>query len=949
MKKHPRHQASVQRDLLRLRETWGEMLCLSSPGSPTKRSYRAVLEVTPINLSLKAEDEQEALIERFAALIKSLSFPLQILVRNRRQDLTPYIQHLLAHPEGEGPHPSTWYALAHSQAELLQKIVAERTLIERHVYLIIPASQGAGRVRRRSGVPVLFGPRRAQRLAQTREQARQELALRAEALTQQLASCGLTSHRLNNADLARLYYQCLTPDRANAHPLSDTILSSVGRPSRVQRRSQSLPHDHVVRPVDSRNHVAPSTALAAAAPSQTPSAVPPAQREDALSPPLPDLLQLVDLLAPECIEITPDSLRIGQEYACGIAVTACPREVSFDGWLAPLFLHDDVLDISFHYHPQDTAAMKRQLQRNRAGHVSGRRFNRREGRADDPDELVAEEDLTRLLDDLARHRERVFDLGFYLLLRARSREALAERVERLYSVLALLSLDAATHPTTFEQAEVFQACLPQARDEVLRTFTLDSTTLATMFPFQSNSLSMPGGVLVGMSETHEPVLLNPWDSSLENPHLFIGGVTGSGKSYLGKVLVERDLLLNWQRGDQCVVIDPDLEYQQLAEALGGTVVRLAPGSAQHLNPFDLLPPRCAFGTYLVEASKGDRLAEKIQDLHAMLDIILAEEVTASASGSGMLTKREKGLIDRALYETYLRVGISGDPRTHNRRPPLLHDLSAILKSGTCGPDETDLSGRLSRYVSGSLSSLFSDVTSVDLASQLVVWDIRDMRGELRPLAISLIADRVWTQALYDSQRPRALYIDEAASLIEHPAGGHFLATLSRRARKRYLRLVTMTQNPEHFVQDPWGSVVASNAAIKVLKAQDATSAAAVAERFHLTPSEQQRLITFGRQEALVLAGGKRVTITIQASQREHALITTNPVERAAYLHTALTTNTIGPADAHPLTSTEALERDISNQGSVPLPALEEQEEAAQAMNTTTHSQRQSGYKRKTQR
>jgi hypothetical protein len=264
----------------------------------------------------------------------------------------------------------------------------------------------------------------------------------------------------------------------------------------------------------------------------------------------------------------------------------------------------------------------------------------------------------------------------------------------------------------------------------------------------------------------------------------------------------------------------------------------------------------------------------------MLDIILADDVTVSSSGGGMLTKREKGLLDRALYETYRMVGITGDPRTHQRHPPLLYQLYELLKSGLCGPDETDLAGRLSRYVSGSLSSLFSDVTSVDLASHLVVWDIRDMRSELRPLAISLIADRVWTQALYDSRRPRALYIDEAASLIEHPAGGHFLATLSRRARKRYLRLVTMTQNPEQFVQDPWGSVVASNAAIKVLKTQDATSAAAVAERFHLTRSEQQRLITFGRQEALVLAGGKRVTITIQASECEHALITTNPVERA---------------------------------------------------------------------
>ncbi len=867
--KPAREQPGVQRDIVRLRETKGGMLCLYAPGSPTRRSYRAVLDVSPINLSLKAEDEQEAIIERFGALIKSLSFPVQILVRNQRLDLAPYIRHLLAQPGAGGQHPPTWYALAQSVAELLQKIAAQRTLIERHVYVIIPVSQGTGGSRRRSGFPTLFGKRRAQRMGETEEQARQELVLRAEAFTQQLASCGLTCHRLHNTELARLFYSCLTPERALAHPLSDKLWSAVGRPTRLKRGEARPPRSQSVLTGGSEHHREASSVVDENA-----------QR----SLPLPDLLHLVDLLAPECIEVTPDALRIGQEYACGVAVTACPREVSFDGWLAPLLLHDEVMDISFHYHPQDTAAMKRQLARNRAGHASGRRFNRREGRADDPDALVAEEDINRLLDDLAHLKERVFDLGFYMLLRANSREALAERVERLYSVLGLLSLDAAAHPATFEQVEVLQSCLPQVRDDLLRTCTLDSTTLATMFPFLTNSLMMPGGALVGVSETHEPVLLNPWDASLENPHLFIGGVTGSGKSYLGKLLVERDLLLNWQRGNQCFVIDPDLEYHQLAEALGGTVVRLAPGSAQRLNPFDLLPPRCDFRTYLVEASKGDRLAEKIQDLHAMLDIILAEDVSASSSGGGMLTKREKGLLDRVLYETYRRVGISGDPRTHHCQPPLLHQLYELLKSGICGPDETDLSGRLYRYVSGSLSSLFSDVTSVDLASNLVVWDIRDMRSELRPLAISLIADRVWTQALYDSQRPRALYIDEAAQLIEHPAGGHFLATLSRRARKRYLRLVTMTQNPEQFVQDPWGSVVASNAAIKVLKTQDATSAAAVAERFHLTRSEQQRLITFSRQEALVLAGGKRVTITIQASQREHALITTNPVERAEHIN-----------------------------------------------------------------
>jgi hypothetical protein len=857
-------QTSVQHDLLSLRETSGDMLCLYAPASPTRRSYRAVLEVAPINLSLKGEEEQEAIIERFGALIRSLSYPLQVLVRNQRLDLSPYIERLLAPSGGGRPSTPTWFALAASLADLLRRIAAERTLIERHVYLIVPADLHAGRPRHRRSVP-LFSRRRGQCQSETRELARQELALRTEALGQQLVSCGLTCRRLHNDELARLYYGCLTPERAIAHPLPAELLTAVGRPSHVSRRSSKIAHQEpILLPGSEYQWGSSSRALDYT------------QR----SIPTPNLLHLIDLLAPECIEVNPDVLRVGQEYICGLAVTACPREVSFDGWLAPLVLHDDVFDLTFHYHPQDTASMKRQLARNRAGHASGRLFNRREGRADDPDALVAEEDLSRLLDDLARSRERVFDLGFYLLVRANSREALIDRVERLYSVLGLLSLDSVTHATTFEQVEALQSCLPQARDALLRTTTLDSTTLGTMFPFLSNSLIMPDGILMGISETHEPVLLNPWDGSLENPHLFIGGVTGSGKSYLGKLLVERDLLQHGKRGLQSFVIDPDLEYQHLCEALGGTVVRLAPGSVHRLNPFDLLPPRCDFQTYLAQAGGGDRLAEKILDLHAMLDILLAEDASPAVPGSGMLSKREKGLLDRALYEAYLQEGITSDPRTYHRPPPLLCDLYDILKSGRCGPDETDLAGRLSRYVSGSLSSLFSDFTSVDLGSHLVVWDIREMRGELRPLAIALIADRVWTQALYDSRTPRALYIDEAASLIEHPAGGQFLATLSRRARKRYLRLVTMTQNPEQFVQDPWGSVVAANAAIKVLKTQDATSAAAVGERFHLTRSEQQRLLTFGSHEALVLAGGKRVIISIPASPREHALITTNPVERA---------------------------------------------------------------------
>ncbi len=874
--------SSVQEAFVSLRDISGDLLCLHSAASPSTWTYRAVLEVSALNLALKAEEEQEAIVEGYRTFLKGLTFPLQVLVRNQRLDLRTAIEHVSEHASRSGQMPGLvattatvggWSELAASFAEFMQTLASQRTLIERHFYVIIPLAAEYGTVHTSSFFrrPPFGRNTRRQVNATRREHARQELHVRAEMVTQHLSSLGLHCRRLQGAELAILYHRCLTPERALQHPLTNATLSGVGRPSKVKTRRSvpALPPSST----GTGSPASPSTCADASA-----SSLLTHQDEDSLPPvPVPDLLHLADLLAPASVEVFRDALCIENEYVRGIAITAFPREVSFGGWLAPLLFHDDIADLVFHLHPQDSSAMLRQLKRRRAGYVSVRHFNQRQGRLDDPEMDVAQADVTTLLGQVASGEERIFDLGFYILVRAADRHTLDERTERMMAVLNMLLLDAAAHPTTFEHVQAFRSFLPEARDELMRTCTLDTTSLATAFPFLSNSLSMPGGVLMGMTDTGEPVLLNAWDETLENPHTFIGGVTGAGKSYLGKLLIERDLLLHGPQAQHCYVIDPDQEYTPLAQALGGSVVRIAPGSTHHLNPFDLLPAGCDFPTYLHEATRGDRLAEKVQDMQALFDILLADYVP---SGSTPLSKREKGLLDRALYETYRKVGITPDPRTHYHAPPLLRDLYEVLKSGVCGTDDYDLTARLYRYVSGSLSGLFADQTDIDLTSHLVVWDIRDMRSELRPVGIFLIADCVWTQVIYNSHVPRSLYIDEAASLLEHPEGGHFLANLSRRARKRYLRVVTMTQNPERFVQDEWGGVVAANAAIKILKMQDRTSVSAVSERFHLTHGEQQRLLTFGKHEALVLAGDKRVIVTIQASAREHALITTNPVELA---------------------------------------------------------------------
>ena len=862
----------MQEEFVRLREVAHTVLCLTSASGPTKREYRAILEVSSTNYTLKSEEEQDLIIAGYRAFLKALAFPIQILVRSQHLDLSPYVQHLRDTSATPALDPM-WRDLADSHAQFVQELAARRTLLEHRFYLILPSDQGPGT--KQAPFSRLLSPggkrRRARLTAETLEKAQQQLDLRAEVVMQQLAALGLHCRRLAGEELIALYYSCLTPERAIHYPLPTQAAAAVGRPIQVKERQQVNTPPALRSPGASQESSKAAHSSAAFPPLSHSSGK--RQPPPRASVPLPDLLHLADLLAPASVEVTRESIRLEDEYARGIAVTNFPREVS-PGWLAPLLLHDEITEIVFHVHPQDNASMLRQLLRRKNEYQSSRRVNERRGRMEDPEMQVAEQDVDALISQLASGEERVFDVGFYVIVRASDRRSLDERTDRMMAVLRNLFLLA--RPTTLEHVPAFRSFLPEARDELLRTFTLDGSSLATAFPFISNSLYMPTGVLVGITPNGEPVVIDEWDESLDNPHEFCGAITGAGKSYLYKIRIMRELLQHRTQGLQVVVIDPEKEYEDLCLALGGDYVRLAPGSEQHLNPFDLLPQGTNINAYVADRSRGDRLADKVHALHALFDIMLSDR---GPGGVSTLTAREKGLLDRAIYETYRKVGITADPRTHDRQVPLVRDLYDVLRSNVCGKDEYGLADRLYRYVHGSLAGPFQAPTDVALDSHLVVFDIRDMSGELRPIGVFLITDFVWTQVLH-SYRPRKLYIDEAWSLIQHPEGGRFLANLARRARKRYLALVTITQNPELFANDEWGSVVAANAATKVLKKQDRTSADAITSRFQLTGGERQRLLTFGKHEALLLSGGKRVIIHIEASPLEHRLATTDPRELA---------------------------------------------------------------------
>ncbi len=873
--------ASVQQHYVHVREVLGDVLCVKSAISPTRRVYRAVLEVPTLNFLLKAEEEQDAIIERYRSLLKSLTFPIQIIIRNERLDLRPYIARIHSQMP-QGTEGGAWPGLAQELGAMLEKLGSSRTLVERHCYIVVPAPDLPPLTGKR-----FFRPRKHKiHQAELLMRSLQDLTIRVDIIQQQLSALGLRAARLNGSNLANLYYRCLTPERAIQHPLQHQHIAVIGRMPQVKRTRTISPH---LSPQAAAPHLVPEPSASPQIIDDSPGAGERSAKrhsrrgradrarghlEQSSGLPPFDMLRFADLLAPGSVEEFRDAVYINGEWVRGIAITAFPREVSMGAWLAPLLMHDELLETVFHIHPQPQAQVLRALKRRRTGYASTRGFNRRQGRSDDPEMNVAENDVVRFMSKLASGDERAFEVSFFVLVRGPDRVTLDERAERVLGLLQTVFLDAVAHATTFEHAQAFRSFLPVGRDELHRTIPLDSTSLASTFPFLSNALMMPEGTFLGLSGNGEPVLLDPWHGSLENPHAFVGGVSGAGKSYVGKLWLERALLANGIQGERHSVIDPDGEFKELAREMGGSIVSIATGSDHHLNPFDLIPPGRDLETYLAQVQRIDRLAEKILDLHSLLDLMLADH------GSTLGT-REKALLDRALYETYRRVGISPDPRTHYHQPPLLRDLMEVLKSGVCGSDEFDLSLRLSRYVEGSLAGLFANQTNVQLDSHLLVWDVSEMRGDLRPVGIFLIADAIWTQAVYQSKIRRCLTIDEAASLIEHPEGGRFLANLSRRARKRYLRLVVMTQNPETFVEDQWGSVIVANAAIKILKKQDRTSVKAVSQRFGLTHGEEQRLITFGVEEALLLAGDRRVLLSVRANEHENELITTNPVELAA--------------------------------------------------------------------
>ena len=835
-------------------------------GSGQRAHQVGVLDVTGADPSLGSADDatQEAILAGRAQFLNAQIEPFQLLVRAEPARLDEHLDRIRRRAVLLEP---TLAVLARDHATFVGGLTRQRTLLDRRCYVVLPSlpnpAVGGVLTRVRRLLRWLLGRSRHESLMHGQQFVRdgaRRLGARCDEVARQLGRSGLRTRRVDGRGYGELYRRCWTPELAHAQRFRvdlDAYTAPIVRGARPVLEAVDV--DDVVDEVAAVTTDQGVTAALLALGERS----------------------LADLVAPAGCEVRADHLRLDGQYVRVLALSAYPRTVAA-GWLEPLVESDLPVEVSLHVRPLPSADVIRSLGHQLVQLQASRLLDARDGRLVNPEREIAIEDAERLREALQRGHERVFSVSVYLLVRGATRQELDERTRRVEVLLD--GMLAHSRRTLWEQERGFRSCLPEGRDQLLVARNLDTSALAATLPFVGSSLAMEQGLLYGVSvRSQTPVILDPFDQLLDNANMVVAAPAGSGKSFFVKLLALRALCA----GTDFVVIDPEDEYRAVAAAAGGQVVRLAASSPHRLNPFDIPPPSPPLPPAAVEdptlfADEEDPLAERITALLGLLELLLGE--------GHRLDPDERAVLDRAIHQTYgrtwedelgVRGGIRrGEAATYGRPAPVMRDLHAVLLQMSEDIPQR-LAVRLERYVSGSLASgLFAGPTNVELAQPLVVFQIRDLAAELKPLAIHLIAGHVWN-AVRRTRRPRQLIVDEAATLLSHASGGAFLANLARRARKHYLGLVTLSQQLEDFSGCEHGETVLQNAAMVLLLKQKAESIGAVDARFRLTADERQLLLGADKGEGLLLVSGRRlgslrIPLQIVASPAEYRLATTNP-------------------------------------------------------------------------
>jgi len=559
-------------------------------------------------------------------------------------------------------------------------------------------------------------------------------------------------------------------------------------------------------------------------------------------------LTVTDIIAPPAIEVDFDLLKVGDWYYRSLFVAGYPRFVTAN-WLEPLISFNHTLDISMYVYPTRSEEILENLKRKVGEMEATIQSDIKRGRVIEPSVQVALEDALALQQELAKGSERFFQFGLYVTIPAKTREDLDKTTRQVEATLGSLLI--VTKKSILQMEEGLKTTLPMGKDRVLVTRNMDTTSLATTFPFTTSELTANEGILYGLNEHNDSLII--FDRfTLENANSVVFGKSGGGKSYMVKLEIMRSLMFD----AEVIVIDPENEYETLAHTLGGEYIRFRFGSQTKLNPFDL----ALLGS---EVEGQTELSQKILSLHGFFRVVM-----------GKLTPTEDALLDRALMLTYKQKGITPDPSTHSKEPPLMEDLYKTL----VGMEEQlakGLADRIEKFVKGSLVGIFDQQTNIAIRNQLTVFSIRDLEDELRPIAMYLILDFIWNKIRNDRKR-RLLIVDEAWYMMKYPDSAQFLYGIAKRARKYYLGLTTITQDVEDFLSTEMGKAIIQNSSMQILLKQSTAAIETVAQVFYLSEGEKHLLLAADIGQGLFFAGPAHAAMRVIASPEEHEVATTRP-------------------------------------------------------------------------
>lgn len=556
-------------------------------------------------------------------------------------------------------------------------------------------------------------------------------------------------------------------------------------------------------------------------------------------------VSLIDLLAPSSVEVDFKYIRVGDAFYRTFIVIDYPREVS-PNWLSILIDYKETMNVSMFIYPVESRDILSNLKRKIGEMEATIESDMKNGIEPDPKVRASLEDAIALREELARGLERFFQFGLYVTLSAKTVDELDKKTNELTSLLASNLL--VIKPATLQMEDGFKTTLPLGEDKLFITRNMDTTSVASTFPFTSYEISQPNGIFYGVNTLNNSLIIVD-RFSFENANSVVFGKSGSGKSFLVKLEVLRQMMFD----TEILIIDPEDEYKALCHALDGEYISFSKDSEVKINPFALLS----------DDRSEAQLGIKFLSLHSLLKIMLGE-----------FSPTQEAILDRALVLCYKQKGIIPDPSTFGNEPPILEDLYKTLLNME-ETDAKDLAFRLEKYIKGGFSGLLNSQTNYDVKNQLTVFSIKQLEESLRPVAMQVILDFIWNR-VRTKLKKRILIVDEAWYLMKNPDSAAFLQGIAKRARKYYLGVTTLTQDIEDFLSSDYGKAILSNSSMQVLLKQNSSEVETLASTLNLSEGEKQFLLTAQVGEGLFFAGQNHLTAQFLASNFEYQLVTSKP-------------------------------------------------------------------------